>query len=224
MIRTNLDFLNSSSNDASKVIMITSFNPGSGKTFISMNLAKVLSLKGKKVIVVDLDLRRASMSRYLGSPVQGITSYLSGKNIDLASLITKPSNEKAIDVLPVGALPPNPAELLLNPLFDKIIAELKTKYDYILLDCPPLGIVADTTISARVADLTIFVIRAGVFDKSLIKDLEEVYNDGKLPHMSVILNGVDIAKSGYGYRYGYGYSSSDNGYINDYYNEVEKEK
>lgn len=205
MIRTSLDFM-TGADESSKVLMLTSFNPGSGKTFISLNLATSLALKdGKRVLVADLDLRRASLSKFIGSPARGISSYLTGKITDAKSLISVRPEGSIIDILPVGALPPNPAELLLGNRYEQLINELKQMYDYIILDCPPLGIVADTTISARKADLSVFVVRAGLFDKSMIPELEEVYNEKKLPHMSIILNGIDTKKSGYGYRYGYGY-------------------
>lgn len=220
MIRTNLDFMTGNT-DKSQVIMITSFNPGSGKTYIAMNLGKSLNLKNKKAIVVDVDLRRASLSRFVGKPGHGVTTYLTGKSTDIDSLIVKPAGESMLDVLPVGPMPPNPAELLLSPNFDRLIAELREKYDYVLLDCPPMGIVADTAISARVADLTIFIVRAGRFEKNLLPELEDIYSENKLPHMSVILNGIDMKRSGYGYRYGYGYGYTYGARNNGYYTEPE---
>lgn len=200
MIRTNLDFM-MTTKDSSQTIMITSFNPGSGKTFIALNLGTSLALKGKKVVIVDLDLRRASLSKFIGSPTQGITNYLTSSQTDLNSLIIKRYNDNPIDILPIGAIPPNPAELLIDDRYEALIQELKNSYDYILLDCPPLGIVADASISSRMADLTIFVMRAGLFDKSELEDLENVYTENKLPRMSLILNGIDIKKTVYGYRY-----------------------
>lgn len=213
MIRTQLDFMAAAKDGQCEVIMLTSFNPGSGKTFISMNLAKSLALKGKRVIVLDVDLRRASLSKYAGNAAQGISSYLTGKVANIRDLIVTSDASFAVDVLPVGAIPPNPVELLLSNEFDAMINELKKHYDYIVLDCPPYDLVADTSILARVADLTIFIMRAGLFGKSMLPELEEVYKDKKLPHMAVILNGIDPSKSYYNNRYGY---KGHNGYyIND---------
>lgn len=212
MIRTNLDFM-AGTDGKSEVIMLTSFNPGSGKTFISMNLAKSLALKGKKVIVVDVDLRRASLSKYAGNATQGVSTYLTGKASNVHDLIVHSDSMFAVDVLPVGAIPPNPVELLLSKDFDEMIDQLRKEYDYIVLDCPPYDLVADTSILARVADMTIFVIRAGLFAKAMLPDLEEIYKEKKLPHMALVLNGIDPSKSYYNNRYGY---KGHNGYyIND---------
>jgi len=218
MIRTNLDFMAGSDNNT-KVIMLTSFNPGSGKTFISMNMAKSLALKGKKVVVVDVDLRRASLSKYAGNATQGVTTYLTGKATSVASIIVHSESNLGVDLLPVGAIPPNPVELLLSNEFVNLIDELRKTYDYIVLDCPPYDLVADTAILARVADLTVFIIRAGLFNKAMLPELEELYKSGKLPHMSVVLNGIDPTKSYYNNRYGYkgysGYYGHNSYYIND---------
>lgn len=203
LIRTNLDFM-ADTDKGCKVIMFTSFNPGSGKTFIALNLAKSLALKGKKVLLIDTDLRRASLTKFAGQTPQGISTYLTEKTDDVASLIkTNTQGGVPVDLLPVGAVPPNPVELLLSERLDKLIAELRKHYDYIVLDCPPYDLVADTVIISRVADMTIFVVRAGLFAKSMVKDLEKLYQDGKLPHMSIILNGIDPRKSYYADRYGY---------------------
>lgn len=213
MIRTNLDFMSDSEDERSQVIILTSFNPGSGKTFISMNLAKSLAIKGKKVIVIDADLRRASLSKYAGNATQGLSTYLTGKAPNVNSLIVYSDAHLGVDVLPVGAVPPNPVELLLGKRFDKLIDELREMYDYIVIDCPPYDLVADTAILARVADMSIFVIRAGLFAKSMLPELDEIYKEGKLPRMSIILNGIDPSKSYYNSRYGY---NGHNGYyIND---------
>lgn len=212
MMRTNLDFM-VGNDTGSQVIMLTSFNPGSGKTFISMNLAKSLALKGKKVLVVDVDLRRASLSKYAGNATQGVSTYLTGKAASVTSLVVHNDSKFGVDVLPVGAIPPNPVELLLNKNFDKMMDELRKEYDYIVLDCPPFDLVADTAILARVANLTIFVMRAGLFAKSMLPELEETYKEKKLPHMAIVLNGIDPSKSYYNNRYGY---KGHNGYyIND---------
>lgn len=216
MVRTNLDFM-ISSNHESKTILLTSFNPSSGKTYITLNLATSLALKGKKVLVADFDLRRASLSKFIGNPKQGITSYLTEKNTDISKLIIKHHDKYIIDFLPVGTIAPNPVELLLTPHYEKLVDELKSQYDYILIDCPPYSLVTDTSIIARKIDMTIFIIRAGHFDKRMLPELENVYKQNRLPRMSLILNGTNIfSANSYGYGYGYG-----NRKHNEYYSEDE---
>ena len=205
MIRTSLDFM-TDSNKKCNVIMTTSFNPGSGKSFISLNLASTLALKdNKRVLVIDLDLRRASLSKFIDSPIHGLSSYLTNKISNFDDIIIKNPKDSIIDILPIGAIPPNPSELLLSERYDKLIDDLKEVYDYIILDCPPLGIVADTSISSRKADMSIFIIRAGLFDKSLLSELSDVYNDKRLPNMAIILNGVSQRKNSYYGRKGHNY-------------------
>lgn len=210
MLRTNLDFLNPN-NGGCEVIMLTSFNPGSGKTFISLNLAKSLQLKEKKVLLIDMDMRRASLSNFAGNPTQGVTSYLTGLSTDLNKLIRHNNRNTGLDVLPVGAIPPNPVELVLSDKFEDMISTLRKEYDYIVLDCPPYDLVADTAIVSRVVDVTLFVVRAGLFNKSDLKDLENIYKSNKLPHMALILNGIKPTDSYYHHRYGYS-SKGSNGY------------
>ena len=213
--RTNLEFVCRGSD--TKVIIFTSYNPGSGKTYVSANLGAALSIKGLKVIVVDGDLRHASLSKMVGSPKKGLSNYLSGEDIALDSLLVKPEGYDNLDILPVGTIPPNPSELVASELFAKTINELKTRYDYVFIDCPPYNIVADTQIIAEMADRSIFIVRAGMLDKMMLPELEGLYKDGKLRNLCVLLNGADLSsgKSGYGYRYGYGYGY--HGY--DYYSE-----
>ena len=217
MVRTNLDFMTSNI-DGSQVILVTSYEPASGKTFITLNLAVSLALKNKKVLVIDADLRRASLSKYEGNTAQGLSSILTGKIADPMSLIVKDRKRGIVDVLNVGAIPPNPVELLLNDNFKKVIEKFRKHYDYILLDCPPYDLVADTSIIAGVADTSIFVIRAGLFMRSAIPDVEELYISGKLPHMTILLNGIDPKRTYYNHRYGY---KTDHGY---YIKEEDEEK
>lgn len=208
MIRTNLDFMTSNPT-GSQVILVTSYEPGSGKTFITLNLAVSLALKNKRVLIIDADLRRASLSKYEGNAAQGLSTCLTGKVADPISLVVKEKKRGMVDILNVGAIPPNPVELLLSDNFTKLIDYFKERYDYILLDCPPYDLVADTAIIAGVADTSIFVIRAGLFLKAAIRDVEQLYKSGKLPHMTVLLNGIDPKKTYYNHRYGY---KTDHGY------------
>ncbi len=220
VLRTNVEFM--MKNKDANVAAVTSFNPGSGKSFISMNLAVALAIKGRKVLVIDCDLRHASLSSYVANPHKGITSYLSGQTDDINSLICQVADYDNLFVLPVGAIPPNPTELVADERFKQMIAKLKGEYDYVFLDCPPIEIVADTQIIDQYADRTLFVIRAGLCERSMLSELNTLYEENKYNNLALILNGTEISKSGYfgnkyGYHYGhyghygYGYSS----YAND---------
>jgi len=203
VLRTNVDLMIDKSSP-SHVIMLTSFNPNAGKTFTIMNMAASMSLKGAKVLLVDLDLRKATPSKALSVNHTGVAAYLNGKTEDYHEHIEALDN--GLSILPVGSLPPNPAELLLTDRFRNMIAELRKQYDYIFLDCPPVDIVADASIVAEVVDMTIFVMRANLMDKRFLPTVEELYKSGKYRHMAMILNGVDVYHKKYGYgRYGYGY-------------------
>jgi capsular exopolysaccharide synthesis family protein len=202
VIRSNLEFL--LGHDAShKVIMLTSIDPGSGKTFITANLANTISLKEKKVLAIDLDLRRASLSACVKNPSHGISGYLAGRYQDYHELIVKLGE---VDMLPCGALPPNPSELLYSDRFAKLMESVRQEYDYVFLDCPPLEIVADPAIINRYSDLTLFVARCGVLEKSLLPEIDEWYLDKKFNNMVVLLNGADANGGHYGYHH-YGYHS-----------------
>lgn len=203
MMRTNLDFMTGQKDDT-KVILFSSFNPGSGKTFVSMNLAASLAIKGTRIALLDLDLRKGTMSKTLKLKGEGISMYLSGNESSIDRVTVKFAEN--LDVIPAGILPPNPSELLVSDRFAELVLQLRRKYDYVFLDCPPVDIVADTSIIARIADMTIFVMRAGLMDKRALPMVDEVAKGGLYPRMSVVLNGVAQKEGRYGYgRYGYGY-------------------
>lgn len=206
VLRTNLGFMTNSDSGCS-VIGVTSFNPGSGKTFITMNLAVSLAIKGKRVLVVDGDLRRCTSSAYVDSPSSGLSNYLVNTVADPKSIIVADTITPGLSVLPVGTIPPNPTELLENERFGQLINELRSDYDYILIDCPPVEIMADAQIINTTVDRTIFVIRAGLFVRTMLPELERIYEKRKYRNMCMILNATPAGGEGYGYGYGYGYGN-----------------
>lgn len=219
VLRTNLEFV-SGENGKGQVILMTSFNPGSGKTFLTVNIAATLAIKGKRVLVIDGDLRRGSTSVYVGSPHYGLSNYLAGKVQRIEDVIVPASETVRFDVLPIGTIPPNPTELLSGERLQALLADFRTRYDYILIDCPPIELVADTHIIEKYADRTIFVVRAGLLERSMLSELESLYTEHKFKNMAVLLNGTEGNGSyRYGYRYGYHY-----GYGSNYYYGNEKQK
>lgn len=200
VIRSNIDFMTGKDKKC-EVIMLTSFNPGSGKSFITYNLGLSFALKKKRVLIIDCDLRHGSSSMYVGMPSKGLSTYLTDQTDDWKSLVKKSPSQPDLEILPIGKMPPNPAELLENERIATVINQAKETYDYILLDCPPVNIVVDTQIVAQYADRTLFVVRAGLLEKSALKELDEFYMEKKFKHMSVILNGTEAAHSRY-YTYG----------------------
>lgn len=219
VLRTNLEFV-SGENGKGQVILMTSFNPGSGKTFLTVNIAATLAIKGKRVLVIDGDLRRGSTSVYVGSPHHGLSNYLAGKVQCIEDVIVPASEIVRFDVLPIGTIPPNPTELLAGERLQTLLADFRTRYDYILIDCPPIELVADTHIIGKYADRTIFVVRAGLLERSMLPELETLYIEHKFKNMTVLLNGTEGNGSyRYGYRYGYHY-----GYGSSYYYGNEKQK
>ncbi len=213
VLRTNTEF-SRINKEGCNVLAITSFNPGSGKSFITMNLGMSLAIKGKKVLVIDGDMRHGSTSAYVDRPKKGLSDYLAGNINDIDSLIVKvPAVEGKehleICVLPVGSTPPNPTELLESPRFSKLIECMRPDYDYILIDCPPIEVVADAQIIDQYADRTIFVVRAGLLERNMLPELDRLYDEKRYSHMAFILNGTrnDSGRYGYShsYKYGYGY-------------------
>lgn len=204
ILRSNLGFIGMQSREK-QVITCLSFNPGAGKTFVSLNLAVCLSLGGKKTIVLDLDLRKATLSYLTGIRRSvGISQYLSDETVTVDEIIQHDVLGAGIDVIPAGAIPPNPSELLMSDRLDKLVGILRERYDYVLVDNVPVGMVADSTITDRVSDISLFIVRAGKLDRRQLPELERLYGEHKLKNMAVLLNGVK-KQSGYGYGYGYGY-------------------
>ena len=209
IMRTNLSFMGSTTEHQLQTIMVTSMNVGAGKTFISSNLAMTLALAGKKVVLVDLDIRKGSLSKRIHVHQTGVTNFLSGEVTRVEDIMTKSEYHENLSVIGKGPVPPNPAELLLSPRLNELVEQLKAKFDYVILDNVPSNMVADAMIVNRVADLTLYVIRAGKMDRRQLPEVERLYTEKKLNNMAVVLNGVSEFHHGYGYYgyYGYGYGS-----------------
>ena len=210
-IRTNIQFM--LQNDK-KVILVTSTVSGEGKSFTSANLAISLSLLGKKVVIVGLDIRKPGLNKVfnLSSKEKGITQYLANPEIDLMSLVQLSDVNKNLYILPGGTVPPNPTELLARDGLDKAIEILKKNFDYVILDTAPIGMVTDTLLIGRVADLSAYVCRADYTHKAEYTLINELYHEQKLPNLCTIINGVDLKKRKYGYYYGYGKYGKHYGY------------
>lgn len=214
IVRTNLEFI--TRGQKGNVIIATSFNPGSGKSFVCINLAQAFALKDKKVLLIDGDFRRLSTSKFFNFGKKGFADYLSIGTGDIHDYIYKAGNGKTFDVLPVGTLAPNPNELVGSELFSETVNALKKEYDYVFIDSAPIDIVADTQIIATLADRTLFVVRAGLLEKDLLPEINVMYDEKRFNGMSILLNGSIVGNKSYGsyttYGYGYGSKHSDRYY------------
>ena len=202
-VRTNLQFMLKSDQ---KVILVTSTVSGEGKSFISANLAISLSLLGKKVVIVGLDIRKPGLNKVFNIPrkEQGITQYLSNPEKNLMDFVQLSDINKNLYILPGGTVPPNPTELLARDGLDKAIEILKTNFDYVILDTAPIGMVTDTLLIGRVADLSVYVCRADYTRKAEFTLINELAESNKLPNLCTVINGLNLLKKKYGYYYGYG--------------------
>ena len=217
LLRNNIQFLFTSPDK--KVVMVTSSVSSEGKTFVSSNLAISFALTGKKTLIVGLDIRRPKAAHHFGvSNRRGIVNYLSGQETDINNIIT-PTGHPNLDIIPGGPVPPNPNELLLNDTLDRLIAELRNRYDYIVIDSAPVGLVSDSYLINRVVDVNLFVARAEYTSCSHIKTLNNIIESGRLKSVYLCVNDVDMTTRSYSYRrYGYSYGTSaygSYGYSND---------
>lgn len=207
VLRTNFEFT-IGTHPEQNVILFTSFNPGSGKSHIAANMAMSLAIKKKKVLLIDGDLRHGSTSMLINSPGEGLSDYLNGRIADIHDILYKGEENglvKHFDVIPIGTIPPNPTELLFTPLLEKMIKTMREEYDYVFIDCPPIEVVADTPIYEQFADRTIFVVRAGLMERSMLPEVDALYKARKFKNMTLILNGTKARGGRYGSHYGYGY-------------------
>mgnify|MGYP001028388093 CR=1 FL=1 len=212
-IRSSLQFLYKKQQvSGSKTLMITSSISGEGKTFCSINIATVFALSEKKTVIVGLDLRKPRLADEfeLTTPL-GVVNYLIKQN-NLEE-ITNSTQIPNLDVILSGPIPPNPSELILSDAMKELIDELKQKYDYVILDTPPVGLVADSLELVQFADVTLYIVRQNYTKKEMITLLNTRIKRGELNNVSIVLNGYENkAKYGTAYGYGYGYGAYSNGY------------
>lgn len=201
ILRTNMGFM-ARKDTPQQVIILTSLNEGAGKTFIAKNLGMSLALAKKRVILMDMDIRRGTLSRKFHLHKTGLTNYLADTDLTTDDII---QHQDGFDIIAAGAVAPNPAELLMDKRLDELVGELRKRYDYIVVDSVPVGVIADAAISNRIADLTIFVARAGRLDRRQLPDIELLYEENKLHNMALVLNGADLRRR-YGYYGYYGYA------------------
>lgn len=204
VLRSNMDFMASKDNNQ-HVFVLTSFNTGSGKSFLAINIAISFAIKKKKILVIDGDLRHRTVSSYVDSPNKGLSDYLNNQIEDWKEIIVSYKGYTNLHILPIGTIPPNPTELLEDSKLSMLIEALRPEYDYIFIDCPPVDIVADAQIIEKWADRTIFVVRSGLLDRSMLSELENMYTGKRFKNLSMILNGTESTGGRYGYRYGYHY-------------------
>lgn len=210
-IRTNLQFV-SVDDKKSKVIAVTSTISGEGKTFVSINLAGIIAFSGKKVIVIDLDMRKPRIHTALGiENNRGMSTLLIGK-FKLEDVVQQTETDN-LDVITAGPIPPNPSELVISKTMDNLLEELKTLYDTIIIDNPPVGLVTDGIAMMQKADYPIYVMRTNYSKREFIHFIDRLYFENHLNKLSIILNGVDFNKHRYGYGYyGYGHSYGQGDY------------
>ncbi|MBE8727044.1 GumC family protein [Flavobacterium hungaricum] len=203
IVRTNLEFMvNKDDEKTAKTIFVTSSFASEGKTFVSANLAATFAMSGKRVLLIGTDIRNPKFDRFVDFPNKGLTNYLTSNDKDIQGYIVKHRDYENFYILPPGVVPPNPAELLMNPKVEQLFENLKKEYDYIIADTAPACLVTDTIVIAKNADVFAYVMRANKLEKRMLSVVNSFYKEKKLPNMCIILNDTDSTKA---YAYGYGY-------------------
>lgn len=201
-IRTNLRFV-LPADKKSPVILVTSCINGDGKSYVSSNTALSLAILGKKVVLVGLDIRKPMIAAYFGLNQKGhLTDYLAEPEITLDDIIVPSGEHKNLDLIPCGTIPPNPAELLQTERVDELFAELRKRYDYIIVDTAPVALVSDTYLLDRVADMTLFVCRYKYTPGEMVDYINNIVDQKRMHNIACVLNGVKNMRAGYGYGYG----------------------
>jgi capsular exopolysaccharide synthesis family protein len=218
ILRTGLQFMLNGEKD--KVVIFTSSMPGEGKSFVATNLAAALSLAGNKVVLMEMDLRKPKISDGLGiSRSTGFSSYIIGKD-NLEDILIPHNSHPGLYVMPSGPIPPNPSELLTNNKTRLLFEELRNRFDYIIVDCPP-NLVTDSQILGKYADVTLYLVRVGVTQKEQIKIPNDYKRLHKMPNIGLVVNDVKPQRRYGGGYYGYGGYTYYNG---KYYGEERKRR
>nr|WP_068888376.1 tyrosine-protein kinase [Pedobacter panaciterrae] len=205
-LRTNLSFyLNDS--EKTKVILLTSSMSGEGKSFVAINLGNVLAITGKRVLLMELDLRKPGMSAKLNTPNSvGFTNYIVDKNLSAKDIVKPLSIHEDLFIVSSGPIPPNPAETLLNHRVKDLMDELRSQFDYIIIDAPPIGIITDAQLLEPYADVCLYLVRHKFTLKNQINIVDDLYQTKKMKKVGIVINDIVLSDS-YGYGYGYGYGS-----------------
>ncbi|MBS1689469.1 MAG: polysaccharide biosynthesis tyrosine autokinase, partial [Bacteroidetes bacterium] len=206
-LRTNIEFLLTKEDE--KVIMLTSSMSGEGKSFVSLNVASTLALSGKRVVLMELDLRKPKISKYLGLDNSiGFSNYAIGQ-AEYDKIIVPSGVQDNFFIIPSGPIPPNPSELIILPKIAELFSLLRKDFDYVVIDTAPIGFVTDAQLLGRYADAVLYLVRQGYTYKQQIQLADELHRTRKMPRMSLIVNDVQVTR---GYGYGYGYYSYGYGY------------
>ena len=202
LVRTNLLF-NLGNSIKSPVLLVTSCINNEGKSYVASNIALSLALLKKKVVLVGLDVRKPMLAEYFNLNNRGhLSDYLDGEKIELDDIIIPSGEHKNLDIIPCGAIPPNPSEILQTDYVDKLFAELRKRYDYIIVDTAPVVLVSDTYLLDRIADMTIFVSRYKYTSYEMVERINQIIDQKRMHNVACILNAVKSTHSGYGYGYG----------------------
>ncbi|MCB0452549.1 MAG: polysaccharide biosynthesis tyrosine autokinase [Aequorivita sp.] len=219
ILRTNLQYLfinKLEENNKGKTLIVTSTIKGEGKTFVAFNLALTLALTGKKVVLVGADIRNPQLQRYLPDHLKtkkGLTEYIVYEDMQVEDVIAQSEYNENLSIVLSGAIPPNPAELLMQKRTSTFIDELKNQFDYIILDTAPSMLVTDTILINKLADITLYVVRAGYTDKRLLDFPQDAIDDGRLANVAIVLNNVNLNNFGYGNKYGYAYTREERSFL-----------
>lgn len=215
ILRTNLQYLfinKLEENEKGKTLIVTSTIKGEGKTFVAFNLALTLSLTGKKVVLVGADIRNPQLQRYLPEHLKnnkGLTEYIVYDDMKVEDVVSQSEYNENLSIVLSGAIPPNPAELLMQKRTTTFVEALKKEYDYIIMDTAPSMLVTDTILINKLADITLYVVRAGYTDKRLLDFPQDAIDDGRLANVAIVLNNVNLNNFGYGNKYGYAYAREE---------------
>ncbi|SRX54887.1 polysaccharide biosynthesis tyrosine autokinase [Aequorivita sp. CIP111184] len=224
ILRTNLQYLfinKLEESERGKTMIVTSTIKGEGKTFVAFNLALTLANTGKKVALVGADIRNPQLQRYLPDHLKtrkGLTEFIVYDDIQVNDVVNQSEYNENLSIVLSGAIPPNPAELLMQKRTTQFIEELKKDFDYIIMDTAPSMLVTDTILINKLADITLYVVRAGYTDKRLLEFPQDAINDGRLANVAIVLNNVDLNNFGYGNKYGYAYSEENRSFLQRVFN------